>query len=112
MSFAVTPEQIRSFRSERGWSQAEFGLRVSVKKRTVEDWEAGRRSPPPMLGLVLKFIRQCESLQRQLALMEEGTMRVRIGADDVTDQQIAEVRSRIDEYERLLAKPIVQEDAG
>ncbi|WP_433934388.1 helix-turn-helix domain-containing protein [Brevundimonas diminuta] len=102
MSFAVTPEQIRSFRSERGWSQAEFGLRVGVKKRTVEDWEAGRRSPLPMLGLALNFIRQCESLQRQLALMEEGTMRVRIGNEDVTEQQIAQARNEIVTYESLL----------
>lgn len=105
MSFAVTPTEIRAFRTKRGWSQAEFAAKVAAKKRTVEDWEAGRRGAPDMLGIVLLYLRQRESLQRQVDLMKAGSFRMHDGADDVTDQAIAQAEEQLAEFDRLLASP-------
>jgi len=105
MSFAVTPNEIRAFRAERGWSQAEFAAQVAVKKRTVEDWEGGRRGAPEMLRLALHFIRQRESLQRQLELMKTGAMTVRENGQDATQDAIALAEAQMAEFERLLNTP-------
>jgi|GEM_PF-1849796 len=105
MSFAVTPDEIRAFRTERGWKVAEFAALVGAKKRTVEDWEGGRRTPPLMLGIVLLYFRQRESLQRQVDLMKAGAFSMREGAEDVTDQAIARAEEQLAEFDRLLASP-------
>ena len=36
---------IRALRRERGWTQFELALRVSVQPQTVYLWERGRRMP-------------------------------------------------------------------
>ena len=36
---------IRALRQERGWTQFELALRVSVQPQTVYLWERGRRTP-------------------------------------------------------------------
>jgi DNA-binding transcriptional regulator YiaG len=41
-----TPEEIRELRTAYGLTQAQFGEIVSAARRTVEDWEAGRRNMP------------------------------------------------------------------
>lgn len=44
----MTPsEQIKSIRARTGLSQAAFAAEYELPRRTVEDWEAGRRSPTP-----------------------------------------------------------------
>lgn len=46
----MTPsEEIKALRSRTGLSQAAFAVRWSIPRRTLEDWEAGRRTPPPYL---------------------------------------------------------------
>jgi DNA-binding transcriptional regulator YiaG len=44
----MTPaEEIKSLRAATGLSQAAFAAHWSIPRRTLEDWEAGRRTPPP-----------------------------------------------------------------
>lgn len=43
-----TPAEIRELRTALGLTQAEFGELVDSARRTVEDWEAGRRNMPPL----------------------------------------------------------------
>lgn len=44
---------IRDIRSVTGLSQAGFGIRFCIPCRTIEDWEAGRRSCPGYIRLLL-----------------------------------------------------------
>jgi DNA-binding transcriptional regulator YiaG len=39
-------EQLRTLRTTLGWSRDKMYDRMSVPKRTIEDWEASRRTPP------------------------------------------------------------------
>jgi DNA-binding XRE family transcriptional regulator len=52
-----TPDEIRAFRKEVMTSQAGLGEHLGASKRTVEDWEAGRREPPAMLRLALAALK-------------------------------------------------------
>lgn len=41
-----TPAEIRELRTAHGLTQVQFGELVDAARRTVEDWEAGRRNMP------------------------------------------------------------------
>lgn len=43
----TTAEQIRAIRARTGLSQEAFARVYEIPKRTVENWEAGTRCPPP-----------------------------------------------------------------
>ena len=44
---------IRDIRRETGLTQAAFGERYCIPRRTIEDWERGARSCPPYVRLLL-----------------------------------------------------------
>lgn len=48
--------KIKNLRKKLGLSTAELGARVGVSRRTVEDWEQGRRNPGPSAKILLKNI--------------------------------------------------------
>lgn len=39
-------EELRTIRTEAGWSRPKMVERVGVPLRTIEDWEGGKRTPP------------------------------------------------------------------
>lgn len=41
-----TPAEIRELRTAYGLTQVQFGELVDAARRTVEDWEAGKRNMP------------------------------------------------------------------
>lgn len=41
----VTPNEVVRARQGTGMSQAEFAAALSISKRTLQEWEQGRRSP-------------------------------------------------------------------
>lgn len=48
---------IREIRSSVGLSQSAFSEALGIPKRTLEDWESGRRRPPEyVLSLISFFI--------------------------------------------------------
>lgn len=49
----MTPEEIKNFRARLGLSRADLARRLPVPYRTLEDWEAGRRTPPDYLPRAL-----------------------------------------------------------
>jgi DNA-binding transcriptional regulator YiaG len=53
----MTPDRIRSFRDERGITQAALAALLGVRDATVSDWERGVKTPPAYLGLALAAIR-------------------------------------------------------
>lgn len=46
---------IKKLRASTGLSQANFGEIYHISKRTIEDWEQGRRKPPEYLVELLAF---------------------------------------------------------
>lgn len=49
----VSPDDLRAFRRDQGWTQVVFADRLGVSKRTVQAWERGTRPAPAMLTLAL-----------------------------------------------------------
>lgn len=48
---------IRSLRTSSGLTQAAFSAALGIPRRTLEDWEGGRRRPPEyVLSLISFFI--------------------------------------------------------
>lgn len=44
--YEVCNMDIKEIRKEKGLTQAAFADYINASKRTIEDWEAGRRNPP------------------------------------------------------------------
>lgn len=47
-------EEIKKIRKETGLTMAEFSKRLGIPYRTIQDWEAGRRS---CAGYIVELIR-------------------------------------------------------
>ena len=47
--------KIKEIRANTGLSQAKFGEAYHISKRTIEDWECGRRKPPDYVVELLAF---------------------------------------------------------
>jgi putative transcriptional regulator len=43
--FEVNPPEIKRVRARLGVSQGEFALMIGVSRRTLQNWEQGRRRP-------------------------------------------------------------------
>lgn len=53
---AMTPDDLRRFRDQRGWSQAELARRLGVHFTTVSRWEAGNRTIPELAAKALRTL--------------------------------------------------------
>jgi putative transcriptional regulator len=59
----ISPSPPRSIREKMGLSQDEFASLLGVSKRTLQEWEQGRREPHgPALSLLLVAEHQPEAL--------------------------------------------------
>lgn len=47
--------EIRALREAAGLTQQRFADLFGIPKRTIEDWEGGRRNPPDYLINLIKF---------------------------------------------------------
>lgn len=47
---------IKEIRSLTGLSQAKFGEKYGIPKRTIEEWEADRRKPPEYVIKLLERV--------------------------------------------------------
>jgi DNA-binding XRE family transcriptional regulator len=54
----MTPQQLKAWRDELGWSQWKLAKRLGVHRRTISAWEHGRQMSPPFLGLALAELRR------------------------------------------------------
>jgi len=61
---------VRALRSERGWSQAELGVRVGVSRQAIIAIEAGRFDPS--LPLALRLARLFGKHVEEIFLLEEN----------------------------------------
>ena len=46
---------IKRLREENGLSRKEFSIHTGIPVRTVEDWEAGRRTPPDYIPKLISY---------------------------------------------------------
>ena len=46
---------IKRLREENGLRRKEFSIHTGIPVRTVEDWEAGRRTPPDYIPKLISY---------------------------------------------------------
>lgn len=56
-------EEIIKLRKETGLSRKEFSEHFGIPLRTIEDWEAGRRTPPEYIPRLMKYQIEYEKLR-------------------------------------------------
>lgn len=57
-----TAETIKRLREEAGFSRRDFSQHTGIPLRTLEDWEAGRRTPPEYIPRLLAYQLKYEAL--------------------------------------------------
>ena len=57
-----TKKQIKHIRTEAGMTQAQFCKYFDIPRRTLEDWERGKRKPPEYLVRLLIYRLSMEGL--------------------------------------------------
>lgn len=65
-------KMIRELRENVKMSRKEFSAHIGIPVRTLEDWEAGRRTPPEYVPRLIGYQLKYEELLQQMD----------IGADD------------------------------
>ena len=59
-------ERIRSLRESTGMTRKVFSDHTGIPVRTLEDWEAGRRTPPEYIPRLLEYQLKYEELIKRL----------------------------------------------
>jgi putative transcriptional regulator len=54
--FAYPEPEVRTIREKTGLSQGQFAILIGVSKRTLENWEQGRRHPTGPARALLKIV--------------------------------------------------------
>lgn len=54
--FEIKEPEVKSIREQTGLSQAQFSRLIGVSKRTLENWEQGRRQPAGPARALLKIV--------------------------------------------------------
>lgn len=57
---------IRDLREGTGLSRKEFSNHIGIPIRTLEDWEAGRRTPPEYIPRLISYQLKYEELVQKL----------------------------------------------
>ena len=58
---------IKELRESVGMSRKEFSVHVGIPVRTLEDWEAGRRTPPEYIPRLISYQLKYEELYRKIS---------------------------------------------
>lgn len=59
-------ELIKNLREETGLNRTAFAQHLGIPIRTVEDWEAGRRTPPEYIPRLISYQLKYEKLMKEL----------------------------------------------
>ena len=62
---------IKRLREENGLSRKEFSIHTGIPVRTVEDWEAGRRTPPDYIPKLISYQFKYEKMMMEQEKMSE-----------------------------------------
>ena len=69
--FMESAKIIKELRKSIGLTRKEFSEHVGIPVRTLEDWEAGRRTPPEYIPRLITYQLKYEELLRKVS--EQGT---------------------------------------
>lgn len=58
---------IKELRNSIGLSRKEFSEHIGIPVRTLEDWEAGRRTPPEYIPRLIAYQLKYEELLRKVS---------------------------------------------
>ena len=58
---------IKELRDSVGLSRKEFSEHIGIPVRTLEDWEAGRRTPPEYIPRLISYQLKYEELLRKVS---------------------------------------------
>lgn len=64
-------KKIRELRDSVGLTRKEFSEHVGIPVRTLEDWEAGRRTPPEYIPRLIEYQLKYERLLREYTNSEK-----------------------------------------
>jgi len=72
-----TAKTIKELRENTGMSRKEFSEHTGIPVRTLEDWEAGRRTPPDYIPRLLAYQIEFESIyagneKRNVSLIQDA----------------------------------------
>ena len=75
---------IKELRESIGLSRKEFSVHVGIPVRTLEDWEAGRRTPPEYIPRLIAYQLKYEELHRKVSVqdMEDNNQEKGEGANE------------------------------
>ena len=65
---------IKQLRESIGLTRKEFSEHVGIPVRTLEDWEAGRRTPPEYIPRLIEYQLKYEELLRRVTEQEMKDM--------------------------------------
>ncbi|MBE5953930.1 MAG: transcriptional regulator [Lachnospiraceae bacterium] len=54
--------KIKELRAHTGMNRKEFSIHLGIPLRTIEDWEAGRRTPPDYIPRLIAYQLKYEKL--------------------------------------------------
>ncbi|MDD3367670.1 MAG: helix-turn-helix domain-containing protein [Lachnospiraceae bacterium] len=63
--------KIKTLRESTGMSRKEFSEHTGIPVRTLEDWEAGRRTPPEYIPKLIAYQLKYEQLLKKEDLNDE-----------------------------------------
>ncbi len=58
-------KRITELREEAGENRKEFSVHTGIPVRTLEDWEAGRRTPPEYIPRLIEYQMKYEKLAKK-----------------------------------------------
>ena len=61
-----TQNKIKKLRIQTGLNRKEFSEYIGIPLRTVEDWEAGRRTPPAYIPRLISYQLKYEELMKKM----------------------------------------------
>ena len=65
-------ETIKELRKQTGLTQKVFAEHLGIPLRTIEDWEAGRRTPPEYIPRMIAYQLKYEDLEKKIGGEEIG----------------------------------------
>ena len=65
-------ETIKELRKQTGLTQKAFAEHLGIPLRTIEDWEAGRRTPPEYIPRLIAYQLKYEDLEKKIGGEEIG----------------------------------------
>jgi putative transcriptional regulator len=61
----VDPDEVVQARQQTGSSQAEFAAALGISRRTLQEWEPGRRQPSGAAQTLIRFAKRHPDVVRE-----------------------------------------------